>query len=243
MYRIATVRRHSPKQIAKIIFAGIATLLLSLFLMNFATGPGAHALMRETMINQTSTATAKPSVNSSSSSSLPATEPKLEKLSATPEQISLSPVADSDLATLKGRNLLIPVAGVAPSQLKSSFNDARSEGRVHQAIDIRADQGTPVLATADGKVKLHSSSRGGLMVYQTDSSVPFVYCYGHLQKYADNLSDGQVVKRGDVIAYVGDTGNAGPGNYHLHFGISRMSAPGKWSGGFPLDPYPLLAGR
>ncbi|HEU4386196.1 MAG TPA: M23 family metallopeptidase [Blastocatellia bacterium] len=151
------------------------------------------------------------------------------------------PAADIDLDYLRGKNLLLPVAGVSANALRDSFNDARSEGRVHQALDIRAPEGTPVLATTDGKVKLHSSSRGGIMIYETDQSAPYVYYYGHLQRYAEGIYDGKPVSRGDVIAYVGDTGNAGPGNFHLHFGISRVATPGQWSGGEPINPYLLLS--
>ena len=105
-----------------------------------------------------------------------------------------------------------------------------------------APMDTPVLATDDGKVlKLYQSDRGGIMLYQSDPSGNYVYYYGHLSRYADGLFDGKQVKRGEVIGYVGDTGNAGAGNYHLHFGISKMRAPGKWSGGEPINPYPLLA--
>jgi murein DD-endopeptidase MepM/ murein hydrolase activator NlpD len=104
-----------------------------------------------------------------------------------------------------------------------------------------APRDTPVLATDDGRImKLHQSDRGGIMLYQSDGSGVYVYCYGHLTRYAEGISEGMPVKRGEVIAYVGDTGNAGPGNYHLHFGISKMNAPGRWSGGEPINPYPFL---
>jgi murein DD-endopeptidase MepM/ murein hydrolase activator NlpD len=140
------------------------------------------------------------------------------------------------------RSLLVPVAGVTISRLRDSFLDGRSEGRTHQALDIMAPLDTPVLATDDGKVmKLHQSDKGGIMIYQSDPSGNYVYYYGHLSRYAGGLFDGKQVKRGEIIGYVGDTGNAGAGNYHLHFGISKMRAPGKWSGGAPINPYPLLA--
>lgn len=150
-------------------------------------------------------------------------------------------VSDADVDALRIRNLLIPVEGVTASQLHDSFYSTRSEGRIHQALDIMAARDTPVVATDDGRVmKLHQSDRGGIMVYQSDPSGIYVYYYGHLSHYADGLFEGKRLKRGEVIAYVGDTGNAGVGNYHLHFGISKMSAPGKWSGGEPINPYPLL---
>ena len=154
------------------------------------------------------------------------------------------PITEADANTLSVKKLLLPVAGVAPSQLHDSYYDSRSEGRIHQALDIMAPHDTPVLATEDGTVvKLHQSARGGTMLYQSDPSGLFVYYYGHLSRYADGIAEGKQVKRGEVIAYVGDTGNAGPGNYHLHFGISRVTSPGKWSGGEPINPYPLLTDK
>ena len=155
-----------------------------------------------------------------------------------------SAITEADANTLSVKQLLLPVAGVAPSQLHDSYYDSRSEGRIHQALDIMAPHDTPVLATEDGTVvKLHQSARGGTMLYQSDPSGLFVYYYGHLSRYADGIAEGKQVKRGEVIAYVGDTGNAGPGNYHLHFGISRVTSPGKWSGGEPINPYPLLTDK
>ncbi len=129
-------------------------------------------------------------------------------------------------------------------ELRDSFNDSRSEGRRHNALDIMAPRDTPVLATDDGKVlKLHHSVRGGISLYQSDTSGNYVYFYGHLTRYADGITEGKSVRRGEVIAFVGDTGNAGPGNCHLHFGISRVTETGRWSGGEPINPYPLLSGE
>jgi murein DD-endopeptidase MepM/ murein hydrolase activator NlpD len=160
---------------------------------------------------------------------------------ATPPDAA-SMVAEGDVGYLRTRSLLVPVAGVTISQLRDSYLDGRSEGRMHQALDIMAALNTPVLATDDGEVmKLFQSDKGGIMIYQSDPSGNYVYYYGHLSRYADGVFDGKQVKRGEVIGYVGDTGNAGAGNYHLHFGISKMRAPGKWSGGAPINPYPLLA--
>lgn len=149
-------------------------------------------------------------------------------------------VTEADLAYLRAKKLLIPVAGITVEQLRDSFYEGRSEGRIHQALDIMAAEGTPVISSADGKVKLYTSERGGIMIYATDLSGPYVYYYGHLQRYADPIYDGKQVRRGEVIAYVGDTGNAGAGNFHLHFGISKVTARGRWSGGEPINPYPLL---
>jgi len=141
-------------------------------------------------------------------------------------------------------SLIIPVAGVRPDQLIDTFDDARSEGRVHDAIDIMAAAETPVLAAADGKIlKLFNSDRGGTTIYQLNTKGDLVFYYAHLSRYADGLTEGSVVNQGQVIAYVGDTGNAGPGNYHLHFSIAAVSDPKRYWEGTNINPYPLLHDR
>ena len=119
--------------------------------------------------------------------------------------------------------------------------DARIEGRVHDAIDIPAAAGTPVLAAADGEIaKLFQSERGGTTIYQYSADKKLVFYYAHLQRYADGLAPGKFVGQGEVIAYVGDTGNAGAGNYHLHFSISVIPNPARYWEGTNINPYPLL---
>jgi len=141
-------------------------------------------------------------------------------------------------------NLIVPVAGVRPDQLTDTFDDARSEGRVHDAIDIPATAETPVLAAADGKIlKLFQSERGGTTIYQLNTNGDLVFYYAHLSHYADGLTEGSLVNQGQVIAYVGDTGNAGPGNYHLHFSIATVSDPKRYWEGTNINPYPLLHDR
>ena len=138
-------------------------------------------------------------------------------------------------------NLIIPVAGVRSEQLIDTFGDARSEGRLHDAIDIAAPAGTPVLAAADGRiVKLWQSERGGTTIYQLGPNQEVIFYYAHLAGYASGLAEGNNVRQGDVIAYVGDTGNAGTGNYHLHFSIAMVSDPKRYWEGTNINPYPLL---
>ena len=138
-------------------------------------------------------------------------------------------------------NLLIPVAGVKPEQLLDTFSDARSEGRSHDAIDIPAPAGTPVIAAADGEIaRLFWSDRGGTTIYQLSLDKKLVYYYAHLQRYADGLHDGKFIRQGEVIGYVGDTGNAGAGNYHLHFSVATLSDPKRYWDGTNINPYPLL---
>jgi murein DD-endopeptidase MepM/ murein hydrolase activator NlpD len=137
--------------------------------------------------------------------------------------------------------LIIPVVGVTANQLRDTFSEARSEGRQHDALDIIAPRDTPVLATADGKiVKLFQSERGGTTIYELSADEKYFFYYAHLNRYADGLFEGQVVKQGTVIAYVGDTGNAGAGNYHLHFSIAIATDPKKYWDGININPYPLL---
>lgn len=137
--------------------------------------------------------------------------------------------------------LMIPVAGIKREQLQDTFMDSRSEGRVHNAIDIIAPLGTPVLAVADGEIaKFFDSQRGGITIYQRSADQHFIYYYGHLQKRADNLREGDFVKQGTIIGYVGDTGNSGAGNYHLHFSISIPTDPKRIFDAEEINPYPLL---
>ena len=137
--------------------------------------------------------------------------------------------------------LIIPVAGVRAEQLTDTFDDARSEGRVHDAIDIPAAAETPVLAAANGRIlKLFHSDRGGTTIYQLSTDQKLVFYYAHLARYADGLTEGADVTQGQVIAYVGDTGNAGAGNYHLHFSIAIVSDPKRYWEGTNINPYPLL---
>lgn len=137
--------------------------------------------------------------------------------------------------------LLIPVAGVTAEQLHDSYHAGREGGRVHQAIDIHAPRGTPVLAAADGTIlKLHSGSRGGIAVYQMGVDGRTRYYYAHLERYAEGLEEGEAVRRGDVVGYVGDTGNAAPGDFHLHFSVAVLDDAHRWWEGANLNPYPLL---
>ena len=247
--------RAEKKRAAKLILLCLCIIAGTVFLMNLEAPPGAthsekHAPSYKPVI-PVAPAPSAPGANPSESKPGNGVE---SPRAASPDHDSPAPtvpalpgtntVGDADLAALSAKNLLIPVAGVAASQLRDTFYEGRSEGRQHQALDIMAPKDTPVLATADGKVaRLFQSDKGGITLYELDSSGLYYYYYAHLSHYADGITEGKPLNRGDVIAYVGDTGNAGHGNYHLHFAISKPSAPGKWSGGEAIDPYPLLAGK
>ena len=146
---------------------------------------------------------------------------------------------DAELSAL-AKTLTIPVAGVKAEDLLDTFNEKRGERR-HDALDIPAPRGTPVLAATDGRVlRLFTSERGGLMIYTADSTERFVLMYAHLDGYADGVSDSSRLRRGQVTGYVGTTGNAPPNVPHLHFAIARSSNVRRWWEGTPVDPLPLL---
>jgi murein DD-endopeptidase MepM/ murein hydrolase activator NlpD len=145
------------------------------------------------------------------------------------------------VGSLRDRDLAMPVDGVDAAELRDTFFDARGSNRAHEAIDIMAARGTPVLAADDGVIqKLFTSEAGGLTIYQFDRSATYTYYYAHLDAYAEGLREGQPVRRGDVIGYVGSTGNASPHAPHLHFAIFRLTPERQWWKGEPVNPYPVL---
>ncbi|WP_332811189.1 M23 family metallopeptidase [Sphingomonas sp.] len=140
--------------------------------------------------------------------------------------------------------LALPVAGVRPAQLIDTFTQARAGGaRVHDAIDIMAPTGTPVVAAAPGTVEklFFSQGGGGITAYVRSPDHRWLYYYAHLNDYAPGLREGRPVRRGDPIGTVGSTGNANPAGPHLHFAILHMRPGDKWHQGTPINPYPLLA--
>lgn len=166
----------------------------------------------------------------------PAAQPALRPVPAR----GASVVSGGDVAMLRGRGLLVPVAGVPAASLAGSFNDARGS-RVHEALDIAAPRGTPVLSTDDGTVlKLFTSRGGGLTIYAADPTKRFIYYYAHLDAYAPALAEGQAIAKGQQIGTVGTTGNAPPNTPHLHFAILRNDDMSKWWMGTPLDPFLVL---
>lgn len=146
-------------------------------------------------------------------------------------------------AVITSSGLVIPVANVAASALTDTWGATRAQGRTHQGIDILAPAGAPVRAAADGRiVKFFDSVRGGITIYQFDTSERFVYYYAHLSRRAPGLVEGAVVSQGDVIGYVGMSGNAPVP--HLHFEIQRLTPERRWWEAESMNPYPLLvAGR
>jgi murein DD-endopeptidase MepM/ murein hydrolase activator NlpD len=154
------------------------------------------------------------------------------------------PIAVAQQVVVTPSGLALPVVGIKPDQLVDTYDAARGSGRRHDAIDIMAAEGTPVIAASDGTIeKLFNSVRGGKTIYERSPDRQWIYYYAHLSAYAPGLAEGQQVKRGQVIARVGHTGDASAAGPHLHFAVNRMGAGERWWNGTPINPYPLLAGK
>ncbi|HUQ18375.1 MAG TPA: M23 family metallopeptidase [Gemmatimonadaceae bacterium] len=157
---------------------------------------------------------------------------------------SFPAVTASDLATLRAHKLMMPAQGVTPEKLIDSFDDLRGGTRRHEAIDIMSPRGTPVVSADDGQVlKLHNSVAGGLSIYMADTSQRYIMLYAHLDRYQPGLSAGMQVKKGQVIGYVGSTGNASPAAPHLHFAIGRSDNMKEWWKGTPMNPFLIWRGK
>ena len=145
---------------------------------------------------------------------------------------------DASVQNLRARNLMVPVAAVSAAQLTDTFTQSRAAGRPHEALDIMAPRGTPVLAVEDGRVaKLFLSKPGGITLYQFDPHAEFAYYYAHLDRYADGVAQGAPLLRGQVIGYVGSTGNAAADAPHLHFAVFKLGPERQWWKGTALNPF------
>ena len=145
--------------------------------------------------------------------------------------------------TLGRDPLVMPVQGARATDLRDTFEDARGSARRHDAIDIAAPRGTAVVAAVDGSIeKLFTSKQGGLTVYEFDRDRGYCYYYAHLDRYAEDLKEKQLVHRGDRLGYVGSTGDASAEAPHLHFAIFRLGPEKQWWVGAPVNPYPFLLG-
>ncbi len=157
---------------------------------------------------------------------------------------SFPAVTGADLAALRANRLVIPAQGVTADELVDSFDDVRGGTRRHEAIDIMARRGTPVLSADAGQVlKLHNSVAGGLSIYVADTSQRFIMLYAHLDRYRPGLAAGMPVKKGELLGYVGSTGNANPAAPHLHFAIARSDNMKDWWKGTPLNPFLVWRGK
>ena len=160
---------------------------------------------------------------------------------AAPQAIATPTIGADPLEDLRKRHLALPVQGLTLDDLRDSFDDKRGGSRRHEALDILAPRNTPVLAVDNGTVaKLFLSKPGGNTIYQFDPTSTYAYYYAHLERYADGLKDGDRIERGQVIGYVGTSGNAPPDTPHLHFAIFKLADAKRWWQGVAIDPYPVL---
>ena len=202
-----------------------------------ATNPVPSALARPLVATRPTQAPAAASGGAVATS--PARPTAAGLATSTPRPVA--PVPPASVAAPGG--LGMPLPALRPEQLQDTYAQTRGSDRQHEALDIMAAAGTPVLAVADGHIeKLFTSVQGGLTVYQFEPTGRYAYYYAHLQGYAAGLAEGQQVRRGEVIGYVGSTGNANPAAPHLHFAVFALGPERQWWKGTPLNPYPLLGG-
>lgn len=232
---------------------GAATVLLILWAFNTQTPPQPAADAQPTISQAPGPPAAGPAPETTPSDAAPAprassgSRPWIQGSPVEPgarEQLPPPPRASAPSGNLADRNLLVPVQGFRREQLANTFDEVRGGGaRRHEAMDIMAPRNTPVVAVEDGRIaKLFNSAQGGLSIYQFDPTEAYAYYYAHLESYAKGLKEGDQVRRGQVIGYVGTSGNAGPDNPHLHFAIFRLTPEKRWWKGDPINPFGLLGG-
>jgi len=170
----------------------------------------------------------------------PSTPPVAPRVPAAPPLTRDETATDpaNPISDLRARRLTLPVQGLDKKDLRSTFDEQRGGGRRHEAMDILSPRNTPVLAVDDGTIaKLFTSKAGGLTVYQFDPDSLYAYYYAHLERYAPGIEEHQRIKRGDVIGYVGTSGNAPPDTPHLHFAIFKLTEAKQWWKGTAIDPF------
>ena len=154
---------------------------------------------------------------------------------------AVDPPTEADYQLLAQQKLILPIRGLTARDIHDTFQDSRPGGVPHEATDIMSPRGTPIVAVEDGVIqKLFLSKPGGITIYEFDRPGVFCFYYAHLDRYSAGLHEGMSVNRGDVIGYVGTTGNASPETPHLHFAIFKLGPEKHWWQVAPLNPYPML---
>jgi len=217
-----------PLGIRHLVAAGLLGFVLGAFVVGSlgtltrgGTSPLASVMTKDGVDGPVSAVVEAPAPTSGRTGTIPSSAPESKELAS--------------------RNLQIPVSGIDPEKLVRSYHDARSGGREHEALDILAPRGTPVVAVEDGSVaKLFNSKAGGITLYQFDPGKEYAYYYAHLDRYADGIKEGDTLRRGQIIGYVGISGNAPKDTPHLHFAVFRLTPEKQWWQGTPVDPYDIL---
>jgi murein DD-endopeptidase MepM/ murein hydrolase activator NlpD len=193
------------------------------------------------------------STDSITAASMPATAPEQVKVRPTPPseppavsapedpRAAIPSVGINPIEDLRARHLTLPLKGAVPEDVHDMFNETRGGTRRHEAVDMLAPRNTPIVAVEDGTIaRLFFSNAGGITIYQMDPTKTYIYYYAHLEKYADGLAEGDQVKRGQLLGYVGTSGNAPRDTPHLHFAISKMTDDKHWWEGTALDPFQVF---
>jgi murein DD-endopeptidase MepM/ murein hydrolase activator NlpD len=185
------------------------------------------------MVLSVEAACARPSIRPDA---VPARSPDARRDTIAP----IAPERDDLTLALGAKALMVPVEGVTPERVPNTYNAKRSGG-AHNALDILAPRGTPVLSADAGRIlRLRTNPAGGITIYALDRQELFVYYYAHLERYRDGLTEGESLEAGDLIGYVGTTGNAPPNIPHLHFQVMRYRRDRYWDGE-PINPHVFLA--
>lgn len=230
------------RQASWVVFAATCGFLVGLMVMAVLVAlyrPAASPVAEP----RTETTRRVPSPGPEAAPPNPSVPPAVAPLPAGQQTDSPSPsiAAGDAVEVLRRRRLALPVAGVTREEIRPTFDEMRGGARRHEAIDILAPRHTPVVAVEDGVIaKLFNSVAGGITVYQFDPTQTFTYYYAHLERYADGLEEGASVARGQLLGYVGTSGNAPKDTPHLHFSISLLTGDKRWWEGTAIDPFPIL---
>jgi murein DD-endopeptidase MepM/ murein hydrolase activator NlpD len=240
MAQIPRTARHAGRQAKPksswLVFAAALGFLAGMLVMAAVVTifPAGAAIVTNAPLAAEETVKVEPSLKETPPPVSPP-EPELKSSETAPM------LSSHDVEELRQRSLTLPVQGIKREQLRDTFNERRGASRRHEAIDILAPRNTPVFAVEDGEIaKLFMSVAGGITIYQFDPEEEYVYYYAHLEKYAEGLKEGDDIKRGQIIGYVGTTGNAPRDTPHLHFAIFKTTDEKRWWQGTPIDPYSVL---
>lgn len=171
----------------------------------------------------------------------PTSEPPAVTAPEVPQAVAIPSVGVNPIEDLRDRHLTLPIKGAVPADVHDMFNETRGGNRRHEAVDMLSPRNTPIIAVEDGSIaRLFFSKAGGITIYQMDPTRTYIYYYAHLEKYADGLKEGDKVKRGQLLGYVGTSGNAPRDTPHLHFAIAKMTDEKHWWQGTPIDPFQVL---
>lgn len=234
------MRRHRKKRAMPwVMFAAVISILAGMLLMAavVAISTTSEAIVTNALRDavESKKVEVKPSLKETPP---PVSPPAPEIAAAEPPSTAISADATADL---RSRALTLPVQGIDRAELRDTFSELRGRSRRHEAIDVLAPRDTPVLAVEEGEIaKLFLSAAGGITIYQADPTKTYVYYYAHLERYAEGLREGDKVERGQIIGYVGTSGNAPRDTPHLHFAIFKMTGEKRWWQGTPIDPYSVL---